>query len=112
MVTTARASGTREAAARTAAPPRLWPMRMAGARLLFRSWSAAAIRSATLDENVVLANSPSLAAETGEIETQYRDIKCRQRFGDATRSVNVLAAGEAVHEQGVGARCRRRTVEQ
>ena len=31
MVTTARASGIWPAAARTAAPPRLWPIRIAGA---------------------------------------------------------------------------------
>ena len=31
MVTTAAASGTRPAAARTADPPRLWPMRIFGA---------------------------------------------------------------------------------
>src|SRR5262245_39354898 len=60
IVTTARASGTSAAAARTAAPPRLWPIRIAGARLASRKAPAAATRSATLDENVVLANSPSL----------------------------------------------------
>jgi len=36
-------------------------MRIAGARPFCRSAFAAATRSATLDENVVLANSPSLA---------------------------------------------------
>jgi hypothetical protein len=59
-VTTARASGTSEAAASTAVPPRLWPIRIAGARRVRRSSLAAATRSATLEENVVLANSPSL----------------------------------------------------
>ena len=38
----------------------LWPIRIAGARRVRRSSFAAATRSATLDENVVLANSPSL----------------------------------------------------
>src|SRR5947209_4915724 len=61
MVTTAFASGTPAAAAKTAAPPRLCPIRIAGARYILRMWFAAAIRSATLEENVVLANSPSLA---------------------------------------------------
>ena len=53
--------GTCCAAASTAAPPRLWPIRIAGARYILRRWFAAATRSATLEENVVLANSPSLA---------------------------------------------------
>src|SRR5215831_7516278 len=48
------------AAASTAVPPRLWPMRIAGAAARRRSSFAAATRSAILEENVVLANSPSL----------------------------------------------------
>src|SRR3954470_14385841 len=61
IVTTARASGNSPAAHSTAAPPRLWPIRIAGAWSMRRIWLAAATRSATLDEKPVLANSPSLA---------------------------------------------------
>src|SRR4051812_156046 len=61
MVTTARASGNSAAAQSTAAPPRLWPIRIAGARNMTRRWFAAATRSATFEEKFVLANSPSLA---------------------------------------------------
>src|SRR3982750_1228199 len=61
IVTTAFASGHCCAAASTAAPPRLWPIRSAGARYISRKCFAAATRSATLDEKPVLANSPSLA---------------------------------------------------
>src|SRR5215213_731442 len=61
MVATARASGTWLAAASTAAPPRLCPIRIAGARNIVRKWFAAATRSATLEEKLVLANSPWLA---------------------------------------------------
>ena len=61
MVATARASGQCCAAASTAAPPRLWPIRIAGARYISRKWLAAATRSATFDVKWVLANSPSLA---------------------------------------------------
>src|ERR1700737_3651110 len=61
MVTTARASGNSAAAQSMAAPPRLWPMRIAGAWNITRIWFAAATRSATLEEKFVLANSPSLA---------------------------------------------------
>src|SRR3954447_18328215 len=61
IVTTARASGNSPAAHSTAAPPRLWPIKIAGAWSMRRIWLAAATRSATLDEKPVLANSPSLA---------------------------------------------------
>ena len=60
MVTTATASGISGAAARTAAPPRLWPMTIFGACRVSRRKSAAFSRSATLEEKLVLANSPSL----------------------------------------------------
>src|SRR6185437_9751394 len=61
MLTTARASGILCEAASTALPPRLCPIRIAGARWFLRKWSAAATRSSTLEEKCVLANSPSLA---------------------------------------------------
>src|SRR5215212_4523355 len=61
MVATARASGIWLAAASTAAPPRLCPIRIAGARNIVRKWCAAATRSAMLEEKFVLANSPPLA---------------------------------------------------
>ena len=60
MVTTALASGICEAAANIAAPPRLWPIRIAGLLRVSRKWSAARTRSATLEEKVELAKSPSL----------------------------------------------------
>ncbi len=60
MVTTAFASGISPAAASIAAPPRLWPIRIAGAFRVSRRWSAARTRSATLEEKVELAKSPSL----------------------------------------------------
>ena len=112
IVTTARASGTCEAAASTAAPPRLWPMRIAGARPGRRSAFAAATRSATLEEKVVLANSPSLDAEPGEVEAQHGDTERGQAFGDALGGMNVLAAGEAMGEQRIGARLPGRAIEQ
>jgi len=51
-------------------------------------------------------------AKPGEVETQHRDAERRQAFGDAPRGVHVLAAGEAVREQRIGARRLRRTVEE
>ncbi len=60
MVTTAVASGICPAAARIAAPPRLWPIRIAGAFRVSRRWLAARTRSATFEEKVELAKSPSL----------------------------------------------------
>ena len=61
MVHTARASVIPLAAASTAAPPRLWPISSFGASSSARSQSAAASRSPTFEEKLVLANSPSLA---------------------------------------------------
>jgi hypothetical protein len=59
MVATATVSGTLDAMARTAAPPRLCPIKIAGAWRSRLSHAAAAKRSAVLVENVVLAKSPS-----------------------------------------------------
>src|SRR5712664_694966 len=75
MVTTALASGICAAAARMAAPPRLWPIRIAFA-----------------------------GPEPGEVEPQYRDALCRQRHRDAFRGQHVLAAGEAMREQRIAKR--------
>src|SRR6185312_12784315 len=61
MVTTARASEIWLAAASTAAPPRLWPIRSEGACASFLRWFVAATRSATFEEKCVFLNSPSLA---------------------------------------------------
>ena len=58
MVTTARLSGIREAAASTAAPPSEWPISMAGGAISRPRHAAAATRSSTLEEKFVLANSP------------------------------------------------------
>mmetsp|Transcript_14050 Transcript_14050/g.45866 ORF Transcript_14050/g.45866 Transcript_14050/m.45866 type:complete len:273 (+) Transcript_14050:275-1093(+) len=58
---TARHSGRRGAAARTAAPPREWPTKICGASKWSRRWAAAIRRSPTFEEKLVLAKSPSLA---------------------------------------------------
>src|SRR5262249_32962804 len=51
-------------------------------------------------------------AEPGEIEAQHRDAEPGQAFGDAFGGVDVLAAGEAMRKQRVGARLPGRAVEQ
>ena len=51
-------------------------------------------------------------AEPGEVEAQHGDVERGQPFGDALGGVHVLAAGEAMSEQRVGARLSRRTIEQ
>ena len=61
MVATASASAMRSAAASTAAPPRLWPIRICGARYSRRRKSAAASRSSRLDEKSVSPKSPALS---------------------------------------------------
>jgi hypothetical protein len=73
-------------------------MRIAGAIRVRRSSLAAATRSATLEENVVLANSPSL--EPRPVKSKRSgDAERGQAFGDALGGVDVLAAGEAMREQ-------------
>ena len=59
MVATALVSGIAAAAESTAAPPSEWPTRMSGARRFSLSQSAAVRRSATFEEKLVDANSPS-----------------------------------------------------
>ena len=58
IVATARTSGTRWRAARTAAPPREWPMSRLGAAYCVRRKSAAATRSCTFELKPVLPKSP------------------------------------------------------
>ena len=59
----------------------------------------------------MLANSPSLRAQPGEIETQHGDAVDRQPLGDALGGEVVLAAGEAMREQRIGRRLAERQVE-
>ena len=102
IVTTARASGTPRP---PQAPRRRRGCGRSGLRArgrVRRNWSAAATRSATLDENVVLANSPSLAPSPVKSKRSTRDAERRQALGDAAGGLHVLAAGEAVREQRVG----------
>ena len=78
---------------------------------LAASASAAATRSATLEENVVLANSPSL--EPSPVKSKRSTAMPSAVKPSAMRGgMDVLAAGEAVGKQRVGARLRRRAVEQ
>ncbi|MGY4310007.1 hypothetical protein ACVIJ6_007250 [Bradyrhizobium sp. USDA 4369] len=43
-------------------------------------------------------------AEAGEVEPEHRDAMRRQCHRDASRRMRVLAAGEAMREQRIGAR--------
>ena len=60
MVTTALASGICPAAARIAAPPRLWPIRIAGAFAGFAQMIGGAHEIGDVRVKVELAKSPSL----------------------------------------------------
>ena len=51
-------------------------------------------------------------AEPGEVEAQHGDAERGQGLGDAPRRVDVLAAGEAVREQRIGARLTHGSIEQ
>ena len=96
----------RELAARPPAPPRRRGCGRSGAgrRLRFaRSQSAAATRSSTLEEKLVLANSPSLAPSPVKSKRSTAMPRSASALAIAPPR-NVLGAGEAVGEQGVGAR--------
>ena len=69
-------------------------------------------RSSTLEENVVLANSPSLAPSPVKSKRSTAMPCCFQTVGDAPCGPVVLAAGEAMREQRDRARRRGRAVEQ
>ena len=102
IVETARASGIRAAAASTAQPPRLCPTSRRGASRSRRRKSAAATRSSTLEEKPVPAKSPSLSPDAGEVEPQHGDPPLDQGAADPAGGLQVLRAGEAVGEEGVG----------
>ena len=111
MVTTALASGIWPAAARIAAPPRLWPIRIAGALRVSRRWSAARTRSATLEENVELAKSPSLEPRPVKSNRSTAMPLRRKRDRDALRRQHILAAGEAMRKQRIGVDCAVRRIQ-
>ncbi len=51
------------------------------------------------------------AAKTGEIKAQHGDAMCRQRLRDTRRRQHVLAASEAMGEQGKGANRANRQIQ-
>jgi len=53
---------------------------------------------------IAVGEIAAAAAEAGEIETHGGDAALGQRGGDAGRHMDVLAAGEAMGEQRIGAR--------
>ena len=111
IVTTALASGICPAAARTAAPPRLWPIRIAGPFRSSRRWSAARTRSAIFDEKVEFAEIALAGAEAREVEPKHSDAFCHQARGDAPGGQAVLAASEAMREQRISQRLSVRQVQ-
>ena len=90
---------SRCAAASTAAPPRLWPIRIAGAadrppQMIGRGDQIVDIRGECGVGEFALAG-----AEPGEIEAQHRDAVQLEPLGDMPRRPIALAAGEAMREQ-------------
>ena len=96
IVTTALASGICPAAASTAAPPRLWPIRIAGA---CRVAQRRPDEIGDIRGEVAIGEFAVAGAQAGEIEAQHRDAMRRQSGGNARRRKHVLAAGEAMSEQ-------------
>ena len=103
MVTTAFASGICPAAARIAAPPRLWPIRIAGALPRLAQMIGGADEIGDVGGKGRVGEIAFAGAEPGEVEPQHRDALGRQRGRDALGRQHVLAAGEAMRKQRVGA---------
>src|SRR3546814_5647367 len=66
-------------------------------------WSSY-VCSSDLGGEVGVGEVALAGAETGEVEAQYRKAALGKAAGDARRREDVLAAGEAVGEERVGAR--------
>ena len=102
MVTTALASGICPAAARIAAPPRLWPIRIVGACSGFAQMIGGVDEVGDVRRKGRVGEFAFAVAEPGEVEPQHRDAARRQRGRDALRRQHVLAAGEAMRKQRIG----------
>ena len=111
MVTTALASGIWPAAARIAAPPRLWPIRIAGALRRLAQMIGGAHEIGDVGGERRIGEIAFAGAEAGEVEPQHRDALGRQRHRDALGRQHVLAAGEAMREQRIGDRLAVRQIE-
>ena len=111
MVTTARASATASAAASTAAPPRLWPIRSDGARARRAQVVGGGDQVGDVGRERGVGEFALARADAGEVEAQHRDALRVERLRDAPRRQHVLAAGEAMGEQRIGARLAGRQVE-
>ena len=112
MVTTARASGMRCAAAR--APPRRRGCGRSGSRARCASCADGRRRRPGRRhwrKNVVLANSPSLAPRPVKSKRSTAMPCAGQPLGDALGREVVLAAGEAMREQREGRRLAERPIE-
>ena len=91
--------GMRCAAASTAAPPRLWPIRIAGALMRLAQMVGGGDQIVDVRGERRVGELAFAGAEAGEIEAQHRDAARLQPVGDAPGRPVVLAAGEAVRKQ-------------
>ncbi len=104
MVATATASGILPAAARTAAPPRLWPTRMARGFEMVAQMVGCGDEVGHVRRKVGVGELAFAVAKTGEVEAQDGEPDAGQRLGHAPRGEDILGAGKAVGEQHGGAR--------
>ena len=102
MVTTAFASGICPAAARIAAPPRLWPIRSAGALAGFTQMIGSADEVGDVGGEGRIGKFAFAGAEAGKVEPQHGDALGGQCGRDAFCRQHILAAGEAMRKQRVG----------
>ena len=112
MVTSARASAIFGAAASTAAPPRLWPMRIAGGAIARAQMIGGGDQILDVRGEMRVGEFALAHPESGEIEAHHRDAGLGQPLGDALGGEVVLAAGEAMRKQRVGDGLAQRQVDQ
>ena len=112
MVTTARASAIFGAAAMTAAPPRLWPIRIAGAPWSVAQRIGGGDQILDVRGKLRVGKFPFAGAKPGEIEAHHGDADLGEPLGDPLGGEVVLAAGEAMGKQRIGGGLAERQVEQ
>ena len=98
-VATAMHSGIFSAASRTAAPPRLWPIRILGASCSRAQEGGGGHQVGDVGGETGVAEIARRVAEAGEVEAQHRDAALREAGRDALGREHVLGAGEAMGEQ-------------
>ena len=102
MVATARTSGMRSAAASTARAAQAVAHEEPGSLVARAQEVGRRHEVVQVGREVGLREVPLALADPGEVEAEHRDPAVDQGAGDPSGGLQVLGAGEAVGEEGVG----------